>query len=86
MLNPAFLGYPDVFSFLHDWLPIIFMGLLVLAVFALIRVMPRTRPEQIRPDSIPPIRSERPVWDANHPDHTTHDHGLRPAEPAEVSV
>src|SRR3984957_6106021 len=56
MLNPAFLGYPDVFSFLHDWLPIIFMGLLVLAVFALIRVMPRTRPEQIRPDSIPPIR------------------------------
>ncbi len=56
MLNPAFLGYPDVFSFLHDWLPIIFMGFLVLAVFALIRVMPRTRPEQIRPDSIPPIR------------------------------
>src|ERR1700733_3535602 len=56
MFNPAFLGYPDVFSFLHDWLPIIFMGMLVLAVFALIRVMPRTRPEQIRPDSIPPIR------------------------------
>jgi cell division protease FtsH len=56
MISPAFLGYPDVFSFLHDWLPIIFMGLLVLAVFALIRVMPRTRPEQIRPDSIPPIR------------------------------
>ncbi|HEY5274824.1 MAG TPA: cbb3-type cytochrome c oxidase subunit I [Acidimicrobiales bacterium] len=37
-------------------------------------------------DSIPPIRSERPVWDANHPDFTTHDHGLSPAEPAEVSV
>ena len=38
-------------------------------------------------DSIPPIRSERPVWDANHPDFTTHDHGLKPsrgtAPPAE---
>jgi cytochrome c oxidase subunit 1 len=26
-------------------------------------------------DSIPPIRSERPVWDANHPDLTTRGHG-----------
>ncbi|HEY5319274.1 MAG TPA: cytochrome c oxidase subunit I [Galbitalea sp.] len=24
-------------------------------------------------DSIPAIRTERPVWDANHPEHTTHD-------------
>jgi cytochrome c oxidase subunit 1 len=28
-------------------------------------------------DSIPPIRSERPVWDANHPDHTTRGHGAK---------
>src|SRR5665213_237968 len=35
-------------------------------------------------DSIPPIRSERPVWDANHPDFTTHNHG--PAAPAEQEV
>jgi cytochrome c oxidase subunit 1 len=35
-------------------------------------------------DSIPPIRSERPVWDANHPDFTTHSHG--PAAPAEHEV
>jgi cytochrome c oxidase subunit 1 len=35
-------------------------------------------------DSIPPIRSERPVWDANHPDFTTHNHG--PAAPAEHEV
>jgi cell division protease FtsH len=51
----AFLGYPDVYSWLHDWLPIIFMGLLVLAVFALMRRMPRTRPEEIRPEAAPPI-------------------------------
>src|SRR5947209_15610862 len=31
------------------------MGLLVIAVFALMRFMPRTRPEQIKPDSAPSI-------------------------------
>src|SRR5437763_244271 len=55
MMQFAFLGYPDVYSWLHDWLPIIFMGLLVVAVFALIRFMPRTRPQQIKPDAAPPI-------------------------------
>ncbi|HEY6397417.1 MAG TPA: ATP-dependent zinc metalloprotease FtsH [Solirubrobacteraceae bacterium] len=55
MIHPGFLGYPDVYSWLHDWLPIIFMGLLVVAVFALMRFMPRTRPEQIKPDAAPSI-------------------------------
>ncbi len=54
-LTATFLGYPDVYSWLHDWLPIIFMGLLVVAVFALMRFMPRTRPEQIKADSSPSI-------------------------------
>jgi cell division protease FtsH len=58
MLQFAFLGYPDAYSWLHDWLPIIFMGLLVVAVFGLMRFMPRTRPERIKPDSAPPI-----AWD-----------------------
>ena len=31
------------------------MGLLVVAVFALMRFMPRTRPQQIKPDAAPPI-------------------------------
>ncbi len=53
----TFLGYPDVYSWLHDWLPIIFMGLLVALVFALVRHMPRTRPQEIRPEANPPI-----VW------------------------
>jgi len=55
MSSLAFLGYPDAYSWLHDWLPIIFMGLLVFAVFTLMRHMPRTRPEEIRPESTPPI-------------------------------
>src|ERR1700729_3423613 len=54
----TFMGYPDVSSFLQAWLPIIFMGLLVVAVFALMRFMPRTRPAQLKPDSAPPI-----AWD-----------------------
>ncbi len=49
------LGYPDLQSFLQAWLPIIFMGLLVVSVFALMRFMPRTRPEQIKPDNAPSI-------------------------------
>jgi cell division protease FtsH len=51
----AFLGYPDAYSWLHDWLPIIFMGLIVVAIFGLMRFMPRTRPEQIKPDATPTI-------------------------------
>src|SRR5919109_264814 len=51
----TFLGYPDVTSFLQAWLPIVFMGALVIGVFALMRFMPRTRPEQIKPDSAPSI-------------------------------
>ena len=55
MIQTAFLGYPDAYSWLHDWLPIIFMGLLVIAVFGLMRFMPRTRPQRIKADSSPPI-------------------------------
>jgi cell division protease FtsH len=51
----TFLGYPDLTSFLQAWLPIIFMGLLVVAVFSLMRFMPKTRPDRVKPDSAPPI-------------------------------
>ncbi len=51
----TFLGYPDVTSFLQAWLPIVFMGALVIGVFALMRFMPRTRPQQIKPESAPSI-------------------------------
>jgi cell division protease FtsH len=55
-MTPAtFLGYPDLYSWLQGWLPIIFMGLLVVGVFALMRFMPKTRPEKVKPDSAPSI-------------------------------
>src|SRR5437588_5823530 len=55
MTTLAFLGYPSVTDWLQAWLPIIFMFLLVVGVFALIRFMPRTRPQQIKPDAAPSI-------------------------------
>src|SRR2546423_8366654 len=55
MIQLAFLGEPDFTTWLHDWLPIIFMGLLVVAVFALLRYMPRTKPVEIKPEASPPI-------------------------------
>ena len=51
----TFLGYPDAPSFFQAWLPIIFMGLLVVSVFMLLRFMPRTKPVEIKPESAPPI-------------------------------
>src|SRR5437660_7076 len=55
MSTLAFLGYPSITDWLQAWLPIIFMFLLVVGVFALIRFMPRTRPQQIKPDAAPSI-------------------------------
>jgi cell division protease FtsH len=55
MFGPAFLGSYSFTDWLQTWLPIIFMGLLVVGVFALMRFMPRTRPQQIKPDAAPPI-------------------------------
>ncbi|HEX8976581.1 MAG TPA: AAA family ATPase [Solirubrobacteraceae bacterium] len=45
----------DLVAFLQQWLPLVFMAILVGAVVALVRSMPRTRPEQIRPESSPQI-------------------------------
>jgi cell division protease FtsH len=56
--HSTFLGYSSFWSFLHDWAPIMLMALLVFAVLGLMRFMPKTRPEQLKPDSAPPI-----AWD-----------------------
>ena len=50
-----FLWSPDLQTFLLQWLPIIFMGLLVVAVFSLMRYMPKTKPSEIKPDASPSI-------------------------------
>jgi cell division protease FtsH len=51
----TFLGYPDFWSWLHDWAPIFLMAVLVGAVLGLMRFMPRTSPERIKPDNAPSI-------------------------------
>jgi cell division protease FtsH len=58
MLSAAFLGDPSFSSWVHDWLPLVFLGLIVFAVLRMVRRMPRTSPEKIKPDTAPQIR-----WD-----------------------
>jgi cell division protease FtsH len=58
MLSAAFLGDPSFSIWVHDWLPLAFLGVIVYAVLKMVRRMPRTSPEKIKPDTAPPIR-----WD-----------------------
>ena len=58
MLPLAFLGDPDFVTWLHDWLPLIFMGAIVVLIGLTMRMIPRTRPAEIRPQETPPI-----AWD-----------------------
>jgi cell division protease FtsH len=55
MVRLAFLGSPDVVTWIHDWVPLILMGALVALVGLTMRMIPRTRPSEIRPEEIPPI-------------------------------
>jgi cell division protease FtsH len=50
-----FLWEPDVQTFMLHWLPILFMGLLVVTLFMLMRYMPRTKPVEIKPEAAPAI-------------------------------
>ncbi|HEY5428126.1 MAG TPA: AAA family ATPase, partial [Solirubrobacteraceae bacterium] len=58
MLHPAFLGDTNLISWIHDWVPLIFMGALVVLVGMTMRLVPRTKPAEIRPDETPSI-----AWD-----------------------
>jgi len=47
----ALLAYFDVENFALTWLPVIFMGLIVVLIGLTLRYMPRTKPHEIKPDS-----------------------------------
>src|SRR3954464_10852705 len=47
----GFLSYDDLQDFALTWLPLIFMALLVFLVWRTLKVMPRTKPQQIKPES-----------------------------------
>src|SRR5438270_6879226 len=48
----------DIAAFLQQWLPLVFMGLIVFLIGLSLRFMPRTKPQQIKPDTSQSIR-----WD-----------------------
>jgi cell division protease FtsH len=50
-----FLWEPDIQTFMLHWVPILFMGVLVFAVFSLMRHMPKTKPAEIKPEAAPSI-------------------------------
>src|SRR3954471_18689019 len=54
-LVPAFLQWSDVSAWLYTWLPIIFMGLIVLLIWRVTKSMPKTAPQHIKADDSPVI-------------------------------
>ena len=60
MLNAFLLGitYDDVERWAITWLPILFLGLIVFLVWRTLRLMPRTKPQQITPSSTSSV-----TWD-----------------------
>jgi cell division protease FtsH len=55
LLHATFLGDPNFSAWVHDWLPMLLMVVLVGCLFLMMRAVPRTRPAQIRPQHAPPI-------------------------------
>src|SRR5919112_1615664 len=53
------MNWYSVENWIITWAPIIFMGLLVLFVWKTLRLMPRTKPVQIKPESSASVK-----WDA----------------------
>jgi cell division protease FtsH len=49
------IAWYQIESWIITWAPIIFMGLLVFFIWRTLKLMPRTKPQQIRPDSIASI-------------------------------
>jgi cell division protease FtsH len=47
----GFLSYDDLQNFAITWLPLIFMAALVFLVWRTLKVMPRTKPQQIKPET-----------------------------------
>ncbi len=54
-LPPIAISWNDVVNLAYTWLPIVFMGVLVFLFVLVLRRMPRTKPQQIKPDASPAI-------------------------------
>src|SRR2546421_444679 len=53
MVSPAFLGldYDQVQGYVLTWAPVLFMALIVFFLWRTLKLMPRTKPQQIKPES-----------------------------------
>ena len=53
MVPPAFLGlsYDEIQGYVLTWAPVLFMGLIVFFLWRTLKLMPRTKPQQIKPES-----------------------------------
>src|SRR3989440_5624867 len=53
MVSPAFLGlnYDQIQGYVLTWAPVLFMGLIVFFLWRTLKLMPRTKPQQIKPES-----------------------------------
>src|SRR6476469_4708780 len=56
--SPSPSAFDDVTNFMLTWLPLIFMGIICLLIGLTMRYMPRTKPQESRPDTSQSTRSE----------------------------
>ncbi|HEX8068282.1 MAG TPA: AAA family ATPase [Thermoleophilaceae bacterium] len=54
--EPSFMD--DIGNWALTWMPLVFMGLITLLIFMTMRFMPRTKPQEIKPDTSQSIRWE----------------------------
>jgi cell division protease FtsH len=52
------MSWDGVQQWMLTWLPLIFMGLIAVVLLGMLRFMPRTKPEEIKPDSKSSVRWE----------------------------
>jgi cell division protease FtsH len=52
------LSWDGIQQWMLTWLPLIFMGLIAVVLLGMLRFMPRTKPEEIKPDSKSSVRWE----------------------------
>src|SRR4051812_50217479 len=43
--------WDQITGFIYNWAPIIFMGLIVVFIWRTMKLMPKTKPQEIKPDS-----------------------------------
>src|SRR5215204_6736538 len=56
MPEPHWYDWPSLEDKIITWAPIIFMGLLVFFIWRTMKLMPRTKPQQIKPESSSSIK------------------------------